>query len=115
MLKKLPAAIGLLFLSLSPLYTEEADDFDIAFPLMAKRLAVAETRLPGKRVAVYGFDVIGRPGDSYARYATEKLTHEIVVRGGFLVIERSRWDEVLKKQNFSVPGGRGFSHGRPHR
>ncbi len=100
----LSSAILLVLLGLAPLGAEEADDFDGAFPLMATRLAAAEAHLTGKRIAVYGFDVIGRPGDSYARYATEKITHEIVVQGHFLVIERSRLDEILKEQNFSLSG-----------
>lgn len=100
----LPSAILLVLIRIAPLGAEEADDFDEAFPLMATRLAAAEAHLTGKRIAVYGFDVIGRPGDTYARYATEKLTHEIVVQGHFLVIERSRLDEILKEQNFSLTG-----------
>jgi TolB-like protein len=99
----LPLA-ALLFLIAPLLFADEAADLDSAFPLIARKLAKAEQQLSGKRVAVYGFDVIGRPTDSYGRYATEKLTHEIVDLGRFLVIERSRLDEILAEQNFSLSG-----------
>jgi TolB-like protein len=104
MKKAILPIVALLIILAPALCAEEAADLDTAFPLMAKKLASAEVRLPGKRVAIYGFDVIGRPEDSYGRYATEKLTHEVVDLGRFLVIERSRLDELLKEQNFSLSG-----------
>ncbi|MBN1698017.1 MAG: hypothetical protein JW881_10925 [Spirochaetales bacterium] len=79
-------------------------EFDLVFRRMAEKLTAVESRLPEKTVAVYGFDVIGRPGDSYAVYATEKLTHELVNTGSLLVIERSRISEVLEEQSFSLSG-----------
>ncbi|MBN1524744.1 MAG: hypothetical protein JW904_09685 [Spirochaetales bacterium] len=98
-------AVFLLIVSLlavSVLFADEAPDFDSVFRIIAEKLAAVEKRLPNKTIAVYGFDVIGRPGDSYGRYATEKLTHEIVNEGSFLVIERTRIDEVIKEQSFSL-------------
>jgi TolB-like protein len=104
-MKKFPALLALFCLALlAPAFTEEAKNVDAAFPAMARQLSAAEPRLPKKTVAVYGFEVIGRPGDSYALYATEKLTHELVSLGKLLVIERSRLEEVLKEQNFSLSG-----------
>jgi TolB-like protein len=99
----IPLVACLLFLA-PAVFADEAADLDSAFPLIAKKLAKAELQMAGKRVAVYGFDVIGRPEDSYGRYATEKLTHEVVDLGRFLVIERSRLDEILTEQNFSLSG-----------
>lgn len=96
--------VACLFLLAPAVFADEAADLDSAFPLIAKKLAKAEQQMAGKRVAVYGFDVIGRPQDSYGRYATEKLTHEVVDLGRFLVIERSRLDEILTEQNFSLSG-----------
>ncbi len=101
-MKKIPTLIALSCLILFPLCADEAKDLDAAFPAMAKRLSAVEGRLPKKTIAVYGFEVIGRPGDSYAQYATEKLTHELVSFGKLLVIERSRLEEILKEQNFSL-------------
>jgi hypothetical protein len=79
-------------------------DFDNVFSKIAEKLAEAERKLPNKTVAVYGFEVIGRPGDTYAVYATEKLTHEIVEDGTYSVIERSRIEEIMKEQNLSLSG-----------
>jgi len=83
-------------------FADNAAEFDLVFKRIAQKLSAVEARLPNKTVAVYGFDVIGRPGDTYAIYATEKLTHELVNAGRLLVIERSRITEVLKEQSFSV-------------
>jgi TolB-like protein len=103
-MKTFPVIIASLFIGLLPAFAEEVPDVDAAFPAMAARLSSAEARLPKKTIAVYGFEVIGRPGDSYAVYATEKLTHELVMLGKLLVLERSRLDEVLNEQNFSLTG-----------
>jgi TolB-like protein len=103
-MRKFLLSLACLFIVLLPAFADEADDIDSAFPAMARQLSAAAPRLPKKTVAVYGFEVIGRLGDSYATYATEKLTHELVTFGKLLVIERSRLDEVLKEQNFSLSG-----------
>jgi len=83
-------------------FSDNAAEFDLVFKRMAAGLATVEARLPNKTVAVYGFEVIGRPGDTYAIYATEKLTHELVNAGNLLVIERSRITEILKEQSFAM-------------
>ncbi len=101
-MKKFPVMLALIAFALLPAFADQAASADAAFPAMAKRLSAAEGKLPKKTVAVYGFEVIGRPGDSYALYATEKLTHELVSLGKLLVIERSRLEEVLREQNFSL-------------
>jgi hypothetical protein len=83
---------------------DESSDFDSVFTKIAAKLSQADKKLPNQTVAIYGFTVIGRPGDTYAEYATEKLTHEIVVQGVYSVIERSKIDEIMKEQNLSVSG-----------
>jgi TolB-like protein len=103
-MRKLLVSLACLLAMLVPAFADEAADVDSAFPEMARQLSAADRRLPNKTVAVYGFEVIGRPGDSYAVYATEKLTHELVNAGKLLIIERSRLDEVLKEQNLSLSG-----------
>lgn len=55
-------------------------------------------------VAVFGFEMIGRKDKSYSRYATEKLTNELVEAGRLSVIERSQIDKLLKEQNFTHSG-----------
>lgn len=77
---------------------------DEVYRKLADRLSTVEKKLPNKTIAVYGFEVIGRQNDSYARFATEKLTHEIVSLGDLMVIERSRIDQVLKEQSLSMTG-----------
>lgn len=77
---------------------------DELFKSLAETLSRVEKKLPNKTVAVYGFEVIGRPGDSYAVFATEKLNHELVSNGTLLVIERSKIDQVLKEQSLSMTG-----------
>jgi hypothetical protein len=81
-----------------------SDEFDAVFRKLAVALAGSSSKLTDKTVAVYGFEVIGRPKDPYATYATEKLTDAIVNEGSLLVIERSRINEVLAEQNLSVSG-----------
>jgi len=77
---------------------------DEIFKSMADSLSKVEKKLPNKTIAIYGFEVIGRPNDSYAKFATEKLTHQIVSNGSLLVIERSRIDQILKEQSLSMTG-----------
>jgi TolB-like protein len=77
---------------------------DAAFKRMAIKFSSADAKLKNKTVAVYGFDVNGRPNDSFAEYATEKLTHELVEGGKLKVVERSRIDRVMKEQEFSQSG-----------
>jgi hypothetical protein len=73
-MRKLLLSLACLHIMLVPAFADEAADVDSAFPEMARQLSAADRRLTNKTVAVYGFEVIGRPGDSYALYATEKLT-----------------------------------------
>ncbi|MBN1410490.1 MAG: hypothetical protein JW969_06570 [Spirochaetales bacterium] len=79
-------------------------DFDYVFQKIAEKLSEAAGKIENKTVAVYGFETIGRADDSFARYATEKLTHAIVTIGKFMVIERSGIEEVLKEQSLSLTG-----------
>lgn len=103
-MRKLLVFLACMLAVTGPAFAEQAADVDSAFPQIARLLSAVEGRLPKKTVAVYGFEVIGRPGDSYAVYATEKLTHELVNAGKLLIIERSRLDQVLKEQNLSLSG-----------
>lgn len=79
-------------------------DTDAVFKKMAEHLSKVEKKLPNKTVAVYGFESLDGKDASYAKYATEKLTHEIVQIGDLTVIERSRIDQILKEQSFSLTG-----------
>jgi len=101
MRQKLSFAIFLFIAAASVSNADNSAEFDLVFKRMAQKLASVESKLPNKTVAVYGFQVIGRPDDPYAQYATEKITHELVNSGSLLVIERSRIDEILKEQDFS--------------
>jgi TolB-like protein len=85
---------------------DSVDDIaiDAAFKRMAIKFSSSDSKLKNKTVAVYGFDVNGRPNDSFAAYATEKLTHELVEGGKLKVVERSRIDRVMKEQEFSQSG-----------
>jgi len=83
---------------------KEISDADEIFKKLAETLSKVEKKLPNKTIAVYGFEVIGRPGDSYARFATEKLTHYLVLNEDLMVIERSRIDQILKEQSLSMTG-----------
>jgi len=86
------------------LQAKENTDADEIFKNLADTLSKVEKKLPNKTIAIYGFEVIGRPGDSYARFATEKLTHQLVSNGSLMVIERSRIDQILKEQSLSMTG-----------
>ncbi|MCU0843726.1 MAG: CsgG/HfaB family protein [Spirochaetes bacterium] len=88
----------------APSRADDSSTADEMFKKMAKQLARVEKKLPNKTVAVYVFEVIGKPDDTHGRYATEKLTHEIVSDGSFMIIERSRIDQVLKEQSLSLNG-----------
>jgi TolB-like protein len=90
--------------SLSSLQAKEYSNADEIFKSMAETLSNVEKKLPNKTIAIYGFEVIGRPNDSYAKFATEKLTHQIVSNGSLMVIERSRIDQILKEQSLSMTG-----------
>jgi TolB-like protein len=105
MTTRLLLAIYLLFPAIITAQ-ETADEiaFDAAFKRMAIKFSSADSKLKNKTVAVYGFDVNGRANDSFAAYATEKLTHEIVEAGKLKVVERSRIDRVMKEQQFSQSG-----------
>lgn len=91
-------------LSVSPSSANKMYESDKIFKNLAGRLSKVESKLPNKTIAIYGFEVIGKNDDPYAKYATEKLTHEIVSEGELTVIERSRIDQVLKEQSLSLTG-----------
>jgi TolB-like protein len=82
--------------------------YDIAIDAVFKRMAIKfsgmEAKLKNRTVAVYGFEVNGRSGDSFAAYSTEKLTHEMVEAGKLKVVERSRIDRLLSEQQFVQTG-----------
>lgn len=84
-----------------PALTAPGDD---VFKELARQLTKAEKKMKQKTVAVYGFDIIGRADDSYSKYATEKLTHELVNNSDFTVIERSRIDRIMNEQKLSLSG-----------
>ncbi len=77
---------------------------DAPFREMAAKLSEAETKLPNKIIAVYGFEVTGGANAAYSKYATVKLIHEIVSLGKVTVVEGSRTDQVLKEQGLPFPG-----------
>lgn len=83
---------------------KENSNAEEVYKKIAEKLSSAAKKLPNKTIAIYGFEVIGRPNDSYAKFATEKLTHQIVSLGDLMVIERSRIDQVLKEQSLSMTG-----------
>lgn len=89
---------------LSSAYSAKIQESDEVFKSLAEKLSKVESKLPNKTIAIYGFEVIGKKDDPYAKYATEKLTHEIVSEGDLTVIERSRIDQVLKEQSLSLTG-----------
>jgi TolB-like protein len=90
--------------SIPALQAKDNSAADEIFKNLADTLSNVEKKLPNKTIAIYGFEVIGRPGDSYARFATEKLTHQLVANGSLMVIERSRIDQILKEQSLSMTG-----------
>lgn len=104
MKKTIVLASILLAFNHVPIAADAPSAADEMFRKMARQISRAEKKLPNKTIAVYGFEVIGKPDDPYGRYATEKLTHEIVSEGSFMVIERSRIDQVLKEQSLSLTG-----------
>jgi len=93
-----------IIVSLSPLQGKGNTDADEIFEKLADTLSKVEKKLPNKTIAIYGFEVIGRSDDSYAKFATEKLTHNLVANGSLMVIERSKIDQVLKEQELSMTG-----------
>ena len=103
-MKRIVFTLFIIFIISTIAVHAEDSDFDIVFKKIAAKLSEAGPKLPDKTVAVYGFETIGRPGDDFAEYSTEKLTHEIVTVGTFLVIERSRINEILKEQSLSLSG-----------
>lgn len=106
-MKRIFAAIVIVLftiLSVPALQSKENSDADEIFKDLADTLSEVENRLPNKTIAIYGFEIIGRPGDSYAKFATEKLTHYLVANGGLMVVERSRIDQILKEQSLSMTG-----------
>ncbi len=96
--------ILLTLISAASLHAKENSDADEIYKKLADTLSKVESKLPNKTIAIYGFEVIGRPGDSYAKFATEKLTHYLVSNGVLMVIERSRIDQILKEQSLSMTG-----------
>ncbi len=91
-------------ISIPAVHANDNSDADEIYKKLADTLSKVEKKLPEKTIAVYGFEVIGRPGDSYAKFATEKLTHHLVANGELMVIERSRIDQILKEQSLSMTG-----------
>jgi len=106
MKNKFTSLLIILFTIVSTAYLQgkENSDADEIYKKMADTLSKVEKRLPNKTIAIYGFEVIGRPNDSYAKFATEKLTHYLVANGSLMVIERSRIDQILKEQSLSMTG-----------
>jgi len=94
----------IFFPILQPPLNAETVEKDIIFKKLAEKLSTVDTGLKNRTVAVYGFDMIGRKDDSYSRYATEKLTHELVEAGKLLIIERSRIDRILNEQQLKMAG-----------
>jgi TolB-like protein len=82
----------------------ENSEKDEVFKKMAEKLSTVASDLKKKTVAVYGFEMIGRKDDNYAKYATEKLTHELVEAGRLLIVERSKINKVLSEQQLSMTG-----------
>lgn len=103
-MKKLFIPAILFLLLTGTVQAKDHTDADDVYKKLAKKLSSVEKKLPNKTIAIYGFEVIGRPNDSYARFATEKLTHQIVSLGDLMVIERSRIDQILKEQSLSMTG-----------
>jgi TolB-like protein len=95
---------GLLALSVCPFLKAAEVEKEEVFKKMAEKLSSVAGDLKKKTVAVYGFEIIGRKDDSYAKYATEKLTHELVEAGSLLIIERSKINKVLSEQQLSMSG-----------
>ncbi len=93
-----------IILTGSALNAKDNPGADEIYKKMADTLSKVEKKLPNKTIAIYGFEVIGRPNDSYAKFATEKLTHQLVANGSLMVIERSRIDQILKEQSLSMTG-----------
>jgi len=98
------AVILLLITDIMHVHAKDNSNADEVYKRLADKLSSVEKKLPNKTIAIYGFEVIGRPNDSYARFATEKLTHQIVSIGDLMVIERSRIDQVIKEQSLSMTG-----------
>ena len=94
----------ILFLTANLTQAKDNSNADEVYKNLADKLSSVEKKLPNKTIAIYGFEVIGRPNDSYAKFATEKLTHQIVSIGDLMVIERSRIDQILKEQSLSMTG-----------
>lgn len=96
--------IILSFFCTIPAISAKMSEADEVFKSLAEKLSKVEGKLPNKTIAIYGFEVIGKKDDPYAKYATEKLTHELVSAGDLTVIERSRIDQILKEQSLSMTG-----------
>jgi TolB-like protein len=92
------------FISCKSSQQKENQNIDAAFKNIAEKLSKAKGRMKKGTVAVFGFEMIGRKDDNYSRYATEKLTNELVEVGKLTVIERSQIDKLLREQNFSLSG-----------
>lgn len=106
-MKKLSATIMVIICMFIPFISAIGADntnADEIYKKLADNLSRVEKKLPNKTVAIYGFEVIGRSGDQYAKFATEKLTHQLVSNGSLMVIERSRIDQILKEQSLSMTG-----------
>lgn len=102
-MKKLLFILFVMSLYAVPAFSATQDGDDV-FKSLADKLSKVEGKLPNKTIAIYGFEVIGKKDDPYAKYATEKLTHELVSGGELTVIERSRIDQILREQSLSLTG-----------
>jgi TolB-like protein len=80
------------------------DTRDRALRDAAKNLRAIDKETPIKKVALLGFDVIGDSQRDYGSYITEKLTHELVKRGHYSVVERRKIDKIIKEQNLWQSG-----------
>ncbi len=71
---------------------------------IATDIASAARALPGKTIAVMPFETAMGADAGFARYAADKLTHELVRAGGVTVVERSKIARVVSEQELSASG-----------
>ena len=71
---------------------------------IATDIASAARALPGKTIAVMPFETAMGSDAGFARYAADKLTHELVSAGGVIVVERSKIARVVSEQELSASG-----------
>ncbi len=71
---------------------------------IALELASASGALPGRTVAVVPFETAVGQDRDFARYASDKITHELVLTGKLTLVERSKIARVMGEQEFSASG-----------